>query len=81
MEDRICNLLTEISVTTGFVINGAKYVSQLNKQCLLPLLPNTEYTYTAFMRQITFYLNSDALAHIVELMLPIAFDDNIFESL
>ncbi|VDM91445.1 unnamed protein product [Litomosoides sigmodontis] len=65
-------------VTTGFIINGAKYISQLNKQCLLPLLPNTEYTYTAFMRQITFYLNSDALAHIMELMLPIAFDDNIF---
>uniref|UniRef100_A0A158Q7K8 Xpo1 domain-containing protein n=1 Tax=Elaeophora elaphi TaxID=1147741 RepID=A0A158Q7K8_9BILA len=67
------------SVTEGFIINGAKYVSQLNKQCLLPLLPNTEYTYTAFMRQITFYLNSDALARIVELMLPIAFNDNIFE--
>ncbi|VIO97984.1 Uncharacterized protein BM_BM10867 [Brugia malayi] len=65
-------------VTTDFIISGAKYVSQLNKQCLLPLLPNMEYTYTAFMRQITFYLNSDALAHIVELMLPIAFDDNVF---
>ncbi|VBB26235.1 unnamed protein product [Acanthocheilonema viteae] len=66
-------------VTRGFIINGAKYISQLNKQWLLPVLPNTEYTYTAFMRQITFYLNSDALAHIVELMLPIAFNDNIFE--
>lgn len=71
----------EISVTKSFIISGAKYISQLNKQCLLPLLPNMEYTYTAFMRQITFYLNSDALAHIVELMLPIVFDDNIFESL
>ncbi|MCP9262618.1 hypothetical protein DINM_005981 [Dirofilaria immitis] len=66
-------------VTTDFIISGAKYVSQLNKQCLLPLLPNMEYTYTAFMRQMAFYLNSDALAHIVELLLPIAFNDNIFE--
>ncbi|VDO30336.1 unnamed protein product, partial [Onchocerca flexuosa] len=68
-------------ITTSFIISGSKYVSQLNKQCLLPLLPNMEYTYTAFMRQIAFYLNSDALAHIVELMLPIAFNDNIFEKL
>lgn len=78
---KYCDFLVEISVTTGFIINGTKYISQLNKQCLLPLLPNMEYTYTAFMRQITFYLNSDALAHIMELILPIAFDDNIFESL
>uniref|UniRef100_A0A915PU15 Uncharacterized protein n=1 Tax=Setaria digitata TaxID=48799 RepID=A0A915PU15_9BILA len=66
-------------VTTNFVVNGAKYVSQLNKQCLLPLLPNTEYTYTAFIRQMIFYLNSDALTHIVELLLPVAFDDSIFK--
>lgn len=44
------------------------------------MLPNTEYTYTAFIRQMIFYLNPEALDHIMELALPIALDEGIFES-
>ncbi|VDN01837.1 unnamed protein product [Thelazia callipaeda] len=68
-------------VTTKFVVNGVKYISLLDRQCLLPILSNTDYNYTAFIRQMTFYLDSNALAHIVEIVLPIAFDDNIFRTM
>uniref|UniRef100_A0A183D633 INTS5_C domain-containing protein n=1 Tax=Gongylonema pulchrum TaxID=637853 RepID=A0A183D633_9BILA len=66
--------------TTDLIVNGAKFISQLNKQCLLPKLSNTAYSYAAFMRQLVFYLNSEGLALVMEVALPVALNDHLIES-
>lgn len=67
-------------VTPAVIVNAAKQLSQINIQCILPNFGNI-LDYSSFLRQMIFYISSDVTAHIFELALPFAYDDQIFKQL
>lgn len=51
----------------------------LNQQCILPVLPNVEFTYVAFFRHMIFYLKADILAIVFQMISLFVFDSHILE--
>uniref|UniRef100_A0A0N5AXJ6 INTS5_C domain-containing protein n=1 Tax=Syphacia muris TaxID=451379 RepID=A0A0N5AXJ6_9BILA len=65
-------------VTSAAVMNAAKQLSLINKQCVLPNVKNMD-SYGSFFHQMVFAVEGPALTRIFELAYPFAFDERVYE--
>ncbi|VDN56536.1 unnamed protein product [Dracunculus medinensis] len=61
------------------ILYTAMQLAGLNQQCILPVLPNVEFTYVAFFRHMIFYLKADILAIVFQMISLFVFDLHILE--